>query len=62
MPDMYNIEGLENGIENCRKNIKIFEEAIDKERETIKEYYRQIEIIERKEQERKHVDTNGHDN
>lgn len=47
------LQPLYNGIESCKKNIKIFEEAIEKERDMIKEYYRMIEVIERKEREAK---------
>lgn len=39
----YNSESLERGIEQCKTNIKTFEEAIEKERNTIKEYYRMME-------------------
>ena len=39
----YNSEALERGIQQCKNNIKTFEEAIEKERATIKEYYKQIE-------------------
>ena len=46
---MYSVESLERGIEQCKKNIKIFEEAIDKERDTIKEYRNMIDVIENKE-------------
>ena len=46
---MYNVEGLERGIEACKKNIKTFEDAIDKERDTIKEYRKMIGVIEAKE-------------
>ena len=46
---MYNVEGLERGIEACKKNIKTFEDAIDKEMATIKEYRKMIEVIETKE-------------
>lgn len=45
---MYNADALEKGIEACRKNIKTFEEAIEKEYATIKEYRRMKEVIERK--------------
>jgi hypothetical protein len=46
---MYSVEGLERGIEACKKNIKTFEDAIDKERATIKEYRKMIDVIETKE-------------
>lgn len=49
---MYNTESLEGGIEKCRINIKTFKDAIDKERETIKEYRSMIETLGRKEREK----------
>ena len=42
----YSVESLENGIEACKKNIQTFEDAIEKERETIKDYRYMIEEIE----------------
>lgn len=39
----FNKEALERGIEQCKNNIKTFEDAAQKERETIAEYYRMIE-------------------
>ena len=42
----YSVESLKNGIEAAKKNIKTFEDAIERERETIKEYRSMIEIIE----------------
>ena len=49
----YSIESLENGIESCKKNIQTFEDAIDKERVTIKEYRVMIDAVERKQREAK---------
>ena len=45
---MYSIDGLERGIEDIKKNIKIFEETIEKERQRINEYYDMIEILKQK--------------
>ena len=45
---MYNVDSLRSGIEACKTNIKVFEEAINKERGTINEYYDMIEVIEEK--------------
>ena len=39
----FNSDSLMRGIEQCKKNIKTFEEAIEKERNTIQEYYDMIE-------------------
>ncbi len=47
---MFSIESLERGIEGCKKNIKVFEEAIDKERDQIKEYYGMIDTLRKKEE------------
>ena len=46
---MYNIDGLQTGIDNCRKNIQIFEDAIRKEKETIRQYEFFIAQLVRKE-------------
>ena len=39
----FNTEALERGIQQCKNNIKTFEDAIQKERDTIKEYHNQID-------------------
>jgi len=49
MPD-YDIDGLRAGIEQCRKNIKTFEQAIDNERQTIATYRSHIDHLETKRQ------------
>jgi hypothetical protein len=49
----FSVESLDNGIEASKKNILVFEDAIDKERNTIKEYREMIDIIERKKREAK---------
>ena len=43
---MYSVEGLEHGIERARVNIASLEVAIEKERNTIKEYRIMIDDIE----------------
>lgn len=48
---MFDPKALEAGIEKCKVNIAIFEEAIEKERATIKEYRQMADDIERKERE-----------
>ena len=50
---MHSIEGLERGIEHCKKNIETFEDAIQKERNTIDEYYRMIDALKEKERVQK---------
>ena len=52
---MYNQAAIKAGIEKCKENIKVFEIAIEKERETIKEYYDIIDTLERKAREVKEV-------
>lgn len=52
----YSTESLKAGIESCKKNITVFEEAITKERATITEYYEMISVIERKERESKTIE------
>jgi len=49
----YSVDSLTEGIERCKQNIKTFEDAIENERRTIKEYYEMIEAVERKEREAK---------
>ncbi len=44
----YSVESLHNGIQSCKVNIKTFEDAIGKERETIANYKWMIERIEEK--------------
>jgi len=46
---MYSVDGLQAGIENCQKNIQVFEEAIRKEKETIQQYNFYISQLLRKE-------------
>ena len=45
---MYSTESLEHGIEQCKKNIQTFEEAIKKERDTIDQYYGMIDALKEK--------------
>lgn len=42
---MYTIEGLENGIISSKNNITLLEDAIEKERLTIKNYRGMIDSI-----------------
>lgn len=51
MPN-YSVDNLHRGIEQAEKNIKTFEDAISKERETIGQFKWMIEQAERKEKER----------
>jgi len=45
---MYSIEGLKNGISENYKHIKMYEDLIQKEKNTIKEYEGMIDVIEQK--------------
>lgn len=47
----YSVESLHNGIRSCEVNIKTFEDAIKKERQTMVEYRWMIEKIEKKKEE-----------
>ena len=42
----YTVTGLQHGIERCRHNIKVLEQAVKAERNTIKEYRIMISSIE----------------
>ena len=45
---MYEIEPLKQGIEKAKASIKIFEDAINKELQTITEYKEMIKVLEEK--------------
>ena len=46
---MYEKDGLLEGVQNCKRNIKVLEKAIADERNTIKEYRLMIDSIEQAE-------------
>ena len=46
---MYEVEGLKDGIERAKINIKIFRDAMNKEIETISEYEQMIKFSEAEE-------------
>ena len=54
----YSIEGLEHGIERCDVNIKSLEEAIEKERQTKKDYRVMIDNKEKADREMAHAKAN----
>ena len=58
MPD-YTADGLKRGIEQAKKNIKTFEDAIEKEEEQIKQFKWMIKEIERKEELKEGLTVNG---
>jgi len=45
----YSIDGLKRGIDNCVKNIQVFQDAIRREKETIEKYKFYIKEILKKE-------------
>lgn len=50
----FSVESLELGIEKCKVNIQTFEDAIQKERDTIQEYHGMIDTL--REQNRREED------
>lgn len=56
---MYNVESLRNGVLKAYENIKVFEQAIQKEKDTIKQYEMMADEIERKEKLNKVIDANN---
>lgn len=50
---MFSTEALKKGIEDIKKNIKVFEAQIVKERERIEEYLGMIDVLKKKETEQK---------
>lgn len=57
---MFSIEGLEEGIVNAKRNIKVLEEAIDRERNTIKEYRIMMDDIEEADRLKQEAESNVH--
>jgi len=58
MPD-YTADNLRRGIEQAKKNIKTFEDAIEKEEAQIKQFKWMIKEIERKEELKEGLTVNG---
>lgn len=54
----YSIEGLEHGIERCDVNIKLLEVAVEKERQTKKDYRIMIDNLEKAERKMEHAKAN----
>ncbi len=54
MPE-YTVESLDRGIAQAEKNIKTFEDAISKERETIGQFKWMKEQVQRKEVQRENT-------
>jgi len=48
----FNPESLRNGIDRCKQNIKIFEDAIKKEEDTMRQFREYLRIAEEKAEER----------
>ena len=57
---MYSIDTLEHGIKKCKENIKIFEDAIDKERDSIKEYRIMMDVLDKKKRQHQEMLNNVH--
>ena len=55
----YSIDNLKRGIEQAKTNIKTFEDAIEKEEQTIKQFKFMIETINRKEEQKLGIEVNG---
>lgn len=56
----YTLKGLENGIVGCKKNIAALESAIEKERNTIKEYRIMMDSIEESDRRLKEAEAGVH--
>ena len=56
----YSLEGLEHGIDRCKVNIGVLETAIEKERNTIKEYRIMIDSVETSDRLKKEAESNVH--
>lgn len=56
----YNKQSLIDGIQKCKDNILIFENAIDNERKTIKDYQQMIDIMDEQERKEKEIAKNIH--
>jgi len=52
---LYNIESLKDGKRRAKENIKTFEAAIKKERETIASYNHMIDVLERRKTEQENM-------
>ena len=57
--ERYSIENLKRGIKQCNKNIATFEDAIEKEVETKRQFRWMIEQAERKKEEREKAQINA---
>lgn len=55
---MYTVKGLREGITNCKRNIQTLEEAISKEKNTIKDYRHMIKSIEKAEKDKAEAEAN----
>lgn len=57
---MYTVEGLKNGIKQCRNNKKLLKEAIGKEDKTIADYKAMINSIEEADKKKSEAEANIH--
>ena len=56
----YNKQALEDGILKCKKNIQVFEDAIEKERQTIKDYRDMMDTMDEQARVQKEIANNVH--
>jgi len=57
---MYTVEGLRNGIKQCRNNKKLLKEAMGKEDKTIADYKAMIASIEEADKKKAEAEANIH--
>lgn len=57
---MYTVEGLENGIKQCRNNKKLLKEAMGKEDKTIADYKAMIASIKEADKKKAEAEANIH--
>lgn len=57
---MYSIEGLKEGIVNCKRNIKVLEQAVKDERKTIADYRIMIDQLETAEAQKQEAEAGVH--
>jgi hypothetical protein len=53
MDKNFNPDSLRDGIKRCKKNIQIFEDAIKKEEDTIRQFREYLRIAEAKQEARR---------
>lgn len=56
----YSVEGLRNGIERCKHNVKVLQGAIEAERKTIADYKIMISHLEEAKEKQEEAEANVH--